>query len=55
MEGSFFQFPLHKRKTYMHSVKKHIMPKYVKDVSLNIWQFNEKYFSRGYFMFAREK
>lgn len=34
----------------MHSVKKHIMPKYVKYVSLNIWQFNEKYFSGEYFI-----
>lgn len=34
----------------MHSVKKRIMPKYVKYVSLNIWQFNEKYFSAGYFI-----
>jgi len=34
----------------MHSVKKHIMPKYVNAVSLNILQFNEKYFSEGCFM-----
>ena len=50
MERSIFQFPLHKWETYMHSVKKHIMPKYVNAVSLNILQFNEKYFSEGCFM-----
>lgn len=34
----------------MHSVKKHIPPKYVKYVSSNILPFNEKYFWGVYFI-----
>lgn len=44
MERSIFQFPLNKWKPHMHSVKKYIMAKHVKYVSLNILQFNEKCF-----------
>lgn len=39
----------------MHSVKEYIMPKHVKYVSLNILQFNEKWFFFQYSMFAGEK
>lgn len=40
----------------MHSVKKYIMPKHVKYVSLNILQFNENAFFRTvYITFAGEK
>lgn len=56
MERSIFQFPLNKWKTHMHSVKKYIMPKHVKYVSLNILQFNENAFFRTvYITFAGEK
>lgn len=46
MERSIFQFPLHKWKAYMHSVKKHIMPKYVNYVSYSSLELMKNIFHK---------